>query len=170
MHVGITDLRWRGKRSRHSPRMRTCNFTYLERGSLECVSQHHQWYPFSAWMLLPLYDMNTVTNKHFILLKAIESLLILNNNRFRFVWENIRMHLHWYHQSISSSQLKFVLILERTLLSFLMINSTVYDPRIIRSYQQLCHLLNYNHWVAPLAHKIASATVNRRNLYGFGQK
>ena len=135
----------------------------------ECVSLPHQWYPFIAWMSLPLYDMNTGTNKHFILLKTIVSLLILNNNGFGFVWENIKMHLHWYHQSISSSQLKFVLILERTLLSFLIINITVYDPRIIRSYPQLCHLLNHNHWVAPFAHKIASATVNRRNIYGFGQ-
>ena len=32
MHVGIAYLRWRGKRSRHSRRMRTRNFTYLSRG------------------------------------------------------------------------------------------------------------------------------------------
>ena len=32
MHVGIAHLRWRGKRSRHSRRMRTRNFTYLARG------------------------------------------------------------------------------------------------------------------------------------------
>ena len=32
MHVGIAHLRWRGKRSRHSRRMRTCNFAYLARG------------------------------------------------------------------------------------------------------------------------------------------
>ena len=32
MHVGIAYLRWRGKRSRHSRRMRTCNFAYLVRG------------------------------------------------------------------------------------------------------------------------------------------
>ena len=32
MHVGIAYLRWRGKRSRHSRRMRTRNFTYLARG------------------------------------------------------------------------------------------------------------------------------------------
>ena len=35
MHVGIACLRWRGKRSRHSRRMRTSNFTYLVRGPLE---------------------------------------------------------------------------------------------------------------------------------------
>ena len=34
MHVGIAHLRWRGKRSRHSRRMRTRNFTYLARGPL----------------------------------------------------------------------------------------------------------------------------------------
>ena len=32
MHVGIAYPRWRGKRSRHSRRMRTRNFTYLARG------------------------------------------------------------------------------------------------------------------------------------------
>ena len=32
MHVGIAYPRWRGKRSRHSWRMRTRNFTYLARG------------------------------------------------------------------------------------------------------------------------------------------
>ena len=32
MHVGITYLRWRRKRFRHSQRMRTRNFTYLVRG------------------------------------------------------------------------------------------------------------------------------------------
>ena len=32
MHVGIAHLRWRGKRSRHSRRMRTRNFAYLARG------------------------------------------------------------------------------------------------------------------------------------------
>ena len=32
MHVGITYPRWRGKRSRHSRRMHTHNFTYLARG------------------------------------------------------------------------------------------------------------------------------------------
>ena len=32
MHVGIDYPRWRGKRSRHSRRMRVCNFTYLARG------------------------------------------------------------------------------------------------------------------------------------------
>ena len=32
MHVGIAHPRWRGKRSRHSRRMRTHNFAYLARG------------------------------------------------------------------------------------------------------------------------------------------
>ena len=32
MHVGIAYPRWRGKRSRHSRRMRICNFAYLVRG------------------------------------------------------------------------------------------------------------------------------------------
>ena len=32
MHVGIAYPRWRGKRSRHSRRMRTHSFTYLARG------------------------------------------------------------------------------------------------------------------------------------------
>ena len=35
MHVGIAYLRWRGKRSRHSRRMRTRNFAYLARGPLQ---------------------------------------------------------------------------------------------------------------------------------------
>ena len=34
MHVGIAYPRWRGKRSRHSRRMRTRKFTYLSRGPL----------------------------------------------------------------------------------------------------------------------------------------
>ena len=37
MHVGIAHLRWRGKRSRHSRRMRTRNFTYLARGPLKTL-------------------------------------------------------------------------------------------------------------------------------------
>ena len=37
MHAGIAYLRWRGKRSRHSRRMRTPNFAYLVRGPLS----HH---------------------------------------------------------------------------------------------------------------------------------
>ena len=32
MHVGIAYLRWRVKRSRYSPLMRTCNIAYLARG------------------------------------------------------------------------------------------------------------------------------------------
>ena len=39
MHVGIAHLRWRGKRSRHSRRMRTRNFTYLARGPWEKTSK-----------------------------------------------------------------------------------------------------------------------------------
>ena len=34
MHVGIANPRWRGKRTRHSRRMRNRNFTYLIRGPL----------------------------------------------------------------------------------------------------------------------------------------
>ena len=37
MHVGIAYPWWRGKRSRHSRRMRTRNFTYLARGPLIAV-------------------------------------------------------------------------------------------------------------------------------------
>ena len=37
MHVGIAYLRWRGKRSRHSRRMRTRNFTYLARGPCDVI-------------------------------------------------------------------------------------------------------------------------------------
>ena len=37
MHVGIAYLRWRGKRSRHSRRMRTRNFAYLARGPWETM-------------------------------------------------------------------------------------------------------------------------------------
>ena len=39
MHVGIAYLRWRGKRSRHSRRMRTRNFAYLARGPWVMASQ-----------------------------------------------------------------------------------------------------------------------------------
>ena len=35
IHVGIAYLRWRGKRSRHSRRTRTRNFTYLARGPFQ---------------------------------------------------------------------------------------------------------------------------------------
>ena len=40
MHVGIAYMRWQGKRSRHSRRMRTRNFTYLARGPC-----HRYWWP-----------------------------------------------------------------------------------------------------------------------------
>ena len=46
MHVGIAYLRWRGKRSRHSRRMRTCNFAYLARGPWP------PWYFSSYWCTL----------------------------------------------------------------------------------------------------------------------
>ena len=42
MHVGIAYLRWRGKRSRHSRRMRTRNFAYLARGPLMMVIVYNQ--------------------------------------------------------------------------------------------------------------------------------
>ena len=37
MHVGIAYLRWRGKRSRHSRRMRTRKFAYLARGPCSTI-------------------------------------------------------------------------------------------------------------------------------------
>ena len=37
MHVEIAYLRWRGKRSRHSRRMRTRNIAYLARGPLTLI-------------------------------------------------------------------------------------------------------------------------------------
>ena len=40
MHVGIAYLRWRGKRSRHSRRMRNRNFAYLARSPLPSVLQY----------------------------------------------------------------------------------------------------------------------------------
>ena len=40
LHVGIACLRWRGKRSRHSRRMRTRNFPYLARDPCGWI-----WYP-----------------------------------------------------------------------------------------------------------------------------
>ena len=40
MYVGIAHLRWRGKRSRHSRRMRTRHFTYLARGPWHDVLMH----------------------------------------------------------------------------------------------------------------------------------
>ena len=43
MHVGIAHLRWRGKRSRHSRRMRTRNFTYLARGPWSKTFASDEW-------------------------------------------------------------------------------------------------------------------------------
>ena len=48
MHVGIAYLRWRGKHSRHSRRMRTRNFAYLARGPLFCRS----------WRIIRVTDKN----------------------------------------------------------------------------------------------------------------
>ena len=42
MHVGIAYLRWRGKCSRHSRRMRTRKFTYLVRSPLVCTTNPHE--------------------------------------------------------------------------------------------------------------------------------
>ena len=49
MHVGIAYPRWRGKPSRHSRRMRTCNFTYLARGPYSLI-------PNAALHLYERYD------------------------------------------------------------------------------------------------------------------
>ena len=58
MHVGIAYLRWRGKRSRHSRRMRTRNVAYLARGP--CINkQGHHW--FRQWLVpgpLPSHYLN----------------------------------------------------------------------------------------------------------------
>ena len=46
MHVGISYLRWRGKGSRHSRRMRTRDFAYLARGPLRQIRNNqtsHRW-------------------------------------------------------------------------------------------------------------------------------
>ena len=48
MHVGIAYLRWRGKRSRHSRRMRTRNFVYLARGPLSTLDK---WASFLRWRI-----------------------------------------------------------------------------------------------------------------------
>ena len=42
MHVGIAHPRWRGKRSRHSRRMRTRNFAYLARGPCNVFHHHNK--------------------------------------------------------------------------------------------------------------------------------
>ena len=47
MHVGIAYLRWRGKRSRHSRRMRIRNFAYLARGPW--VALRHVWQRNLVW-------------------------------------------------------------------------------------------------------------------------
>ena len=53
MHVGIAYLQWRGKRSRHSRRMRTRNFAYLARGQFMEIGTFT--IPFRALLgLLPL--------------------------------------------------------------------------------------------------------------------
>ena len=52
MHVGIAHLRWRGKRSRHSRRMRTRNFTYLARGLL-------LWHWIDRYMTAPVDVKNS---------------------------------------------------------------------------------------------------------------
>ena len=49
MHVGIAYLRWRGKRSRHSRRMRTRNLAYLARGPLASVSPGVSWKCLEIW-------------------------------------------------------------------------------------------------------------------------
>ena len=49
MHVGIAYLRWWGKRSRHSRRMRTRNFAYLARGPLASVSPGVSLKCFEIW-------------------------------------------------------------------------------------------------------------------------
>ena len=48
MHVGIAYLRWRGKRSRHWPRMRTCNLAYLARGpwQINSITENHGFHHF----------------------------------------------------------------------------------------------------------------------------
>ena len=59
MHVGIAHLRWRGKRSRHSRRMRTRNFTYLARGPWTTDSKI-QLPSCSAYNPLHLYQINAL--------------------------------------------------------------------------------------------------------------
>ena len=54
MHVGIACLRWRGKRSRHSRRMRIRKFAYLARGpwltTYSALSYHlNQWWHCVNW-------------------------------------------------------------------------------------------------------------------------
>ena len=52
MHVGIAYMRWQGKRSRHSRRMRTRNFTYLARGpfvKLRCTGIGWCWLFIVSW-------------------------------------------------------------------------------------------------------------------------
>ena len=53
MHGGIAYLRWRGKRSRHSRRMRIRNFAYLARGPCSNGIQS------SLFLTQPLFSQNT---------------------------------------------------------------------------------------------------------------
>ena len=55
-HIGIANPRWRGKLSRHSRRIRTRNFTHLERGPLDltiCIKL--TWNSASSPTPIPLY-------------------------------------------------------------------------------------------------------------------
>ena len=78
MHVGIAYLRWRGKRSRHSRRMRTRNFAYLARGPWPSL------FPWSgySWHLFtkntPSYWYRDSHDKH----KTVVKFLYLKGSSF----------------------------------------------------------------------------------------
>ena len=59
MHVGIAYLRWRGKRSRHSQRMRTRDFAYLARGPW----LNHYYMPYVLHTMRILVYINIGSNQ-----------------------------------------------------------------------------------------------------------
>ena len=50
MYVGIAYPRWRGKRSRHSRRMRTINFVYLARGPCITATYSYKQFRECGWL------------------------------------------------------------------------------------------------------------------------
>ena len=76
MHVGIAHLRWRGKRSRHSRRMRTRNFTYLARGPWQLTSRYSKTHPTE----ISMYSRKNSWHENVVFKMVPESDLTWYNN------------------------------------------------------------------------------------------
>ena len=89
MHVGIAYLRWRGKRSRHSRRMRTRDFAYLARGPL-LNSEGHQLCSLSRKL-----QLKRVTNTP--MRSSLMRVTPLDIQTFKWTWRSCPSELpHWY--------------------------------------------------------------------------